>query len=153
MKRDFVKIVSVRARFYLKSLNEFVLLPVCWKVVSPTRKETSYSDQTLTFASHSKTIQKFVRPTRSPRQQCTPRRTKSGDLSIVFFSQVGLRSYQHSCTLHIYVPYLAKIYKDDVHEIPLSICQFSEKRCGVRHVKVEFCLHCLHVSASLIKIR
>ena len=29
-------------------------LPGYWKVFSPTRKETSYSDQTLTFASHSK---------------------------------------------------------------------------------------------------
>jgi len=39
-------------------------------VISPTRKETSYSDQTLTFTSHSKKkIQKVVRPTRSPRQQ------------------------------------------------------------------------------------
>jgi len=38
-----------------------------------------------TFASHSKKIQKFVRPTRSPRPQWPPRRTKSGDLSIVFF--------------------------------------------------------------------
>jgi len=36
---------------------------------SPTRKETSYSDQTLTLASQSKKIQKVVRPTRYPRQQ------------------------------------------------------------------------------------
>jgi len=35
----------------------------------PTRKETNYSDKTLTFASHSKTIQKVVRPTRTLRQQ------------------------------------------------------------------------------------
>ena len=28
-------------------------------------------------------VQKAVRPTRSPRQQCPPGRTKSGDLSIV----------------------------------------------------------------------
>jgi hypothetical protein len=28
------------------------LLPGCWWVLSPTRKETSYSDQTLTFANH-----------------------------------------------------------------------------------------------------
>ena len=40
-------------------------------VVSSTRKETSYSDQTLTFANHSKTKknQKVVLPTRSPRRQ------------------------------------------------------------------------------------
>ena len=43
------------------------------------------SDQTLTFASHSKKeIQMVVRPIRSPRQQWPPRRTKNGDLSIVF---------------------------------------------------------------------
>ena len=59
----------------------------------PGRK--SYSDRTLTFASHSKTIQNFVRPTRSPRQQWPPRRKKNGNLSIVFFSRVGLRTYQH----------------------------------------------------------
>jgi len=33
--------------------------------------------------------QKFVRPTRSPRQQWPPRRTKNGDLAIVFFSVQG----------------------------------------------------------------
>jgi hypothetical protein len=42
--------------------------------------------QALTFARHSKNKnQKFVRPTESPRQQWPPRRTKNGDLSIVFF--------------------------------------------------------------------
>ena len=66
-------------------------------VLSLTRKETSYSDQTLTFASHSKTIPKVVRPTRSPRQQWPLRRTKNFDIVIVFFSRVGLRTYQHSC--------------------------------------------------------
>ena len=42
-------------------------IPGYWKVFSPTRKETSYSDQTLSFASHWKKIQKSVRPTRPPR--------------------------------------------------------------------------------------
>jgi len=37
------------------------------------------------FTSHSKTVQKVVRPTRSPRQQWTLRQTKNGDLSIGFF--------------------------------------------------------------------
>ena len=41
--------------------------------------------------------QKVFRPTRSPQQQWSPRRTKNGDLSIVFFSRVGLRIYQHPC--------------------------------------------------------
>jgi len=37
-----------------------------------------------------KKIQHIVRPTRSPRQQWPPRRTKNGNLSIVIFSRVGL---------------------------------------------------------------
>jgi len=41
----------------------------------------SYSD----FCKPLKKIQKFVRPTRSPRQQWPPRRTKNGDFSICFF--------------------------------------------------------------------
>ena len=51
----------------------------------------------LTVESHSKTIQKVVRPTRSPRQQLPRRRMKNGDISIVFFSRVGLRTCQHPC--------------------------------------------------------
>ena len=65
---------------------------------SHTSKEISYSDQTLTFANHSKKFQKVVRPTRSLRQQWPLRRTKNGDLSIVFFSLVGQRTCQHPCT-------------------------------------------------------
>ena len=34
-------------------------LPGCWQVLSPTRKETSYSDQTLTSASHSKQFRRL----------------------------------------------------------------------------------------------
>ena len=34
-------------------------------------------------------IQNFVRPTRSPRQQRPPRRTKNGELSMGFFSPVN----------------------------------------------------------------
>ena len=45
-----------------------------------------------------KKIHNVVRPTRSPRQQWPPRRTKNGDISSVFFSRVGLRTYQHPCT-------------------------------------------------------
>ena len=51
----------------------------------------------LTFASHSKTIQKVVRPTRSPRQQWPPLRTKKWRTLNCFFSRVGLRTYQHPC--------------------------------------------------------
>jgi len=56
------------------------------------RRETSYSDQILTFASHSKNIQKVFRPTRSPRQQWPPLRTKNGDLSVVFFQSVRAKN-------------------------------------------------------------
>jgi len=42
--------------------------------------------------------QKVVRATGSPGQRWPPRQTKNGDLSIVFFSWVGLRTYQHPCT-------------------------------------------------------
>ena len=83
-------------------------IPECWQVFSPTRKETSYSDQTPTFASHSKTIQ-VVRPIRSPWQQRPPRRTKNDELSIVFFSRVGLRTYQHPCTHHLLQYYKTEI--------------------------------------------
>jgi hypothetical protein len=47
----------------------------------------------LTFASHSKTIQNVVRPTRSPRQQWPPRRTKNGELSTVFFQLVRAKDF------------------------------------------------------------
>jgi len=62
----------------------------------PGRKKTT-ATKVLTVTSHSKTIQKAVRPTRSPRQQWPPGRTKHVDLSIVFFSRVRLRTYQHPC--------------------------------------------------------
>jgi len=39
------------------------------------------------FCKSLKKIHKIVRPTRSPRQQWPPRRTKNGDLSIVFQSR------------------------------------------------------------------
>ena len=60
----------------------------------PGRK-TSYSDQTLTFARHSKKFQKVVRPTRSPLQHWPPRRTKKWRPFNCFFSRVGPRAYQH----------------------------------------------------------
>ena len=47
------------------------------------------------FCKPLKKIQNVVRPTRSPRQQLPPRLKKNGDLSIVFFSRVRLKTYQH----------------------------------------------------------
>ena len=69
-------------------------------MLNPTWKKTSYSDQTLHFRKPLKKISEVCRPTRSPRQQWPPRRKKNGDLSIVFFSRVGLRTYQHFCRCH-----------------------------------------------------
>ena len=45
------------------------------------------SSVALTFARYSKKIQKVDHPTRSLRQRCPPRRTKNGDVSIVFSVQ------------------------------------------------------------------
>ena len=49
----------------------------------PGRKQATATKLYLLQATQKK-IQKVVRPTRSPRQQWPPRRTKNGDLSIVF---------------------------------------------------------------------
>ena len=57
-----------------------------YSTYSPRSSTHSYP-VALIFASHSTKIQKFVRPTRSPRQQWSPRRKKNGDLSIVFSVQ------------------------------------------------------------------
>ena len=56
-------------------------------------------------------------------------------------------------TFHISLLTLAKICKEDVHGIPLSVCQFSENRYSVRHAQVKFCQHCPHTSGDLMKIR
>ena len=57
-----------------------------------------YRDETLTFASHSKTNSKGYPSNQVfAGQQWLPRRTKNGELSTVFFSRVGLRTYQHPC--------------------------------------------------------
>ena len=55
------------------------------------------------------------------------------------------RKLNCTSTFDISLPTLAKIYNDDVHEIPLSVCQLSENRCSERHAQVKFCLHCLHI--------
>ena len=56
------------------------------KSLSRTGRKQATATELLTLASHSKKKnQKFVRPTRSSRQQWPPIWTKNGDLSIVFF--------------------------------------------------------------------
>ena len=52
---------------------------------TPHKAQYTYYPAALTFANHWKKMQ-VVRPTRSSRQQWPPRRTKYGDLPIVFFS-------------------------------------------------------------------
>ena len=74
---------------YMGEFTFFIALnyvyPGCWQVHSPTRKETSRSDQTnFCKPLKKKKILKVVRPTRSPLQQWHTRRTKSSALSIVF---------------------------------------------------------------------
>ena len=51
------------------------------------RSSIHFLSRRSNFFKSLKKIQKFVRPTRSPRQQWPPRRTKNGDLSIVFSVQ------------------------------------------------------------------
>ena len=52
----------------------------------PPRNSINFLARCANFCKPLKKIQKFVRPNRSPRQQWPPRRTKNGELSIVFFS-------------------------------------------------------------------
>ena len=72
--------------------------PGCWWVLSLTRKATSYSDQTLNFASHSK---------KKKSEDCPINQVSAAAINSAsdekwrplncFFSRVGLRTYQHPC--------------------------------------------------------
>ena len=68
-------------------------------LVQPGRKQATATELPLLQATQKK-IQKVLRPTRSPRRQWLTRWTKNGDLSIVFFSRVGLRTCQHPCNIN-----------------------------------------------------
>ena len=59
-----------------------------YSIHSP-RSSIHFLARCCNFCKPLKKIQKFIRSTRSPRQQWPPRRTKNGDLSIVFFSSQG----------------------------------------------------------------
>ena len=54
-----------------------------------TRSSIHFLARYSNFCKPLKKNQNVVRPTRSPRQQRPPRRTKNSDLSIVFFSAQG----------------------------------------------------------------
>ena len=69
-------------------------LPGCWEVLSPTRKETNYSDQTLTSASHSKKKNYENYPS---NQVSAATVTSASDEKWRPFSRMGLRTYQHPC--------------------------------------------------------
>jgi len=69
----------------------------CWYVLSPTWKETGYSDQTLNFASHSK---KYSESCPSNQVSAATVNSVSYEKRWPFnclFSRVGLRTYQHPC--------------------------------------------------------
>ena len=53
------------------------------------RRSVQFLARCSNFCKSLKKIQKFVHPTRFPRQQSPPRRTKNGDLSTAFFSVQG----------------------------------------------------------------
>ena len=66
------------------------------KSLAPTRKETSYSDQTFTNHSKKKIRRLSVQPGFRGSSDLRVG-TKSGQLSIVFFSRVWPRTNQHPC--------------------------------------------------------
>ena len=69
------------------------------KSLAPTRKETSCSNQTLTFANHSKkkcrnlSVQPDIRGSNDVGVG-----RKMATFQLFFFSRAGLRTYQHPCT-------------------------------------------------------
>ena len=73
--------------------------PGCWQAFSPTRKETSYSDQTLNLQVTQKKKNSEVCPF---NQVSAAVMTSASDEKwrpfTCFFSRVGLRTYQHPCT-------------------------------------------------------
>jgi len=62
--------VSLKHWYHMASQHRLHVITACSNFCKPLKK-----------------IQKVVHPTRSPRQQWPPRRTKNGDLSIVFSVQ------------------------------------------------------------------
>ena len=109
-------LVFCTSRSAKDSSPQFIDVPGCWQVFSLTRKETSYSDQTLTFASHSKKFQKVARPTRYHRQQlnsasdekwrpfnCFFQSGRAKDLSAPLY--VGKKMYYE---LHLFYAYMEK---------------------------------------------
>ena len=66
---------------------------LCTRVLIPTRKETSYSDQALTFASRSK--KKISEGCPSNQVSVSDEKWRPFNC---FFSRVGLNTYQQHCT-------------------------------------------------------
>ena len=68
-------------------------------VLSPTRKETSYSDQTLTFATHSKKNSEVCPSNQVSAAAMTSASDEKWRPFNCFLSRVGLSTYQHPCNL------------------------------------------------------
>ena len=80
-----------------KCTGPFRVTLECWELLSPTRKETSYSDQTLTFASHSKKNSEGCPSNQVSVAAMTSALDEEWRPFNCFFSRVGLRTYQHPC--------------------------------------------------------
>jgi len=78
------------------------------------------------FCKPLKKIQNVVRPTRSPRQQWPPLRTKNDDHSIVVFSVQGTGG---SPTAHVSMLLKSRASPD---MLPFSLC--NKKRLAIRHM-------------------
>ena len=75
-----------------------ICIPGCCYFLSPTRKVSSYSDQTLTFASHSKRNSEGCPSNQVFAAAMTSASDEKWRPFNCFFSGVGLRTYQHPCT-------------------------------------------------------
>ena len=108
------------------------ILPGCWQVLSPTRKETSYSDQTQTFASHSK---KKKNSEACPSNQVSvAAMTSASDEKWrpfnCFFGRVGLRTYQHPCMCVIFKFPVKLHYYTHILTLFIILCWLT---AGFRH--------------------
>ena len=87
--------MSSERESHILKVGYFSLKPGCWLVLSPIRKETSSSDQTLTFASHSKNNSEGYPSNQVSAAAMTSASDEKWRTFNCFFSRVGLRTYQH----------------------------------------------------------
>ena len=72
-------------------------IPGCWYVLSPTTKETNYSDQTLNVCKPLKNNSEGCPSNQFSAAAMTSASDKKWRPFNCFFSRVGLRTYQHPC--------------------------------------------------------